>query len=70
MATMPREQMIELTARLLRGEGSDEEASQWIHDISREIPNPHFGELIMNAREGQTAEEILALAEQYRPIEL
>ena len=70
MAGMSRERKLELIALLLRGEGSDDEVADWIDDLSREIPNPHFGDLLVTAREGQTAEDILAVAERYRPIEL
>ncbi len=62
--------MIEIVERLIRGEGDDEQASQWLDALERSAPNPHFSNLIFYSHEDLTAEQIVDRALAYRPIAL
>jgi hypothetical protein len=73
MERLTREEMIALVERLKRGEGEDAEASDWISQLERSLPNPHISDLIFWPKEGEenlTAEQIVDKAMEYRPIEL
>ncbi|GAB3870855.1 hypothetical protein GCM10029964_006120 [Kibdelosporangium lantanae] len=62
--------MITLIERLIRGEGTEAEAGEWLDQLARSIPNPHVSDLIFWSDEPLTAEEILDRAMEYRPIRL
>jgi len=73
MEGLTREEMIALVERLKQGVGEDAEASEWIEQLERSLPNPHISDLIFWPKEGAenlTAEQIVDKAMQYRPIEL
>ena len=63
-------QILELIARLLRGEGSDEQFGEWVEQLKRESKCPHFLQLLRDAEASTTPESILQKARQYRPIQL
>lgn len=65
--------MIDLVARLQRGEGEEDEATEWILQLERATSNPHISDLIFypdEADEDLTAEQIVDKALSYRPFEL
>ena len=73
MARLTRDEMIALVERLMRGEGEDSEAGEWIGQLERSIPNPHIGQIIFWPEPDEkdlTAEQIVDKAMQYRPFAL
>lgn len=70
MEKLTRGEMVDLVGRLMRGEGSDEEANEWINEIHRSVPHPDVSGMIFYPEEELTSEEIIDRAISYRPIEL
>jgi hypothetical protein len=67
---MTEPEILELIARLLRGEGSDEQFGEWIEKLKRDTKCPHILQLLRDADSGTTPEAILQKARRYRPIQL
>jgi len=63
-------EIIELIARLQRGEGKDEEVGEWMDRLKRAIPCPHISDLIFYGEPSDTPETILRKAREHRPIQL
>jgi hypothetical protein len=70
MSRLSREEMIDLVARLQRGEGDDDQAAAWIEALGRSLPHPRVSDLIFYPDEPLTPEQIVDKALGYRPIEL
>lgn len=62
--------ILELLARLLRGEGSDEEFGEWIERLKQETKCSHILQLLRDADATTTPETILRKVREYRPIRL
>jgi hypothetical protein len=63
-------EILELIARLLRGEGNDAEADAWMEQLERATRCPNISDLIFYGDPADTPEAILQKARQYRPIQL
>jgi hypothetical protein len=63
-------EILELIARLQRGEGGDEEVGGWIERLERAIPCANISDLIFYGNDADTPEDILRKARERRPIEL
>lgn len=48
MRKLNREEILELVVRIRNGEGTDEEVSRWIDEISDSVPNRNVVEAIMS----------------------
>lgn len=76
MATkLSKSELVELVAKLLRADGSEEEQSQWIRLVESNVPDPHVQDLIFwpsrcGLGEDPSAEEIVEKALSYKPIAL
>lgn len=67
---MTEMEILDLIARLLRGEGTDEEFGRWVERLKIETRCPHFLQLLREADASTTPEMILKTARKYRPIQL
>ncbi len=63
-------EIVDLTGRLQRGEGEDDEVGGWIAQLERATGCPNISDLIFYGEDADTREDILKKARQYRPIEL
>jgi len=63
-------ELLDLIARLQRGEGGDDVATEWIAELERGIPCPRITDLIFFGEPSDTPEDILRKAREYRPIQL
>lgn len=63
-------EIIDLIARLQRGEGKDEEVGEWVERLKRAIPSANISDLIFYGEPSDTPEIILQKARQRRPIQL
>jgi hypothetical protein len=73
MERLTRKEMIALVERLMRGEGDEAEAGEWIEQLARSLPNPHIGQIIFWPEPDEqdlTAEQIVDKAMRYRPFAL
>jgi hypothetical protein len=63
-------EILDLIARILRGEGSDEEFGEWIEQLNRSTRCPHVLQFLREADATTTPEQILERARQYKPIQM
>ncbi|MBP1995071.1 bacteriocin immunity protein [Paenibacillus eucommiae] len=70
MERLTRTQILDLVTRLCNGEGSEEEADEWIEMLQRNVPHPEVSSLIFWPEEELTPEEIVEQAFNYKPIAL
>lgn len=67
---MTREQLIELVAKIAAASGTEAEIEGWIDTVSASVPHPCWDDLLFNYHKELTAEEVVDLALEYRPIVL
>ncbi|ACX64613.1 MULTISPECIES: bacteriocin immunity protein [Bacillales] len=67
---LTKAQIVDLVTRLYNGEGSEEEAGEWINLLQRNVPHPDISNLIFWPEEDLTPEEIVEKALNYKPIVL
>jgi hypothetical protein len=72
---LSKSELVELVARLLRAEGSEEEECEWLELIERNVPHPEVAGLIYwpdqyGLSEEPSAEEIVEKALKYKPLAL
>lgn len=67
---LTREEMIDIVGALQRGEGDDDQASDWTESLNLSVPHPSITDLIFFSERDMTAEEIVDEALAYRSIEL
>lgn len=67
---LTKAQIVDLVTRLYNGEGSEEEAGEWINLLQRNVPHPDISNLIFWPEEDLTIEEIVEKALNYKPIVL
>ncbi len=58
MGKLNKEEILELVVRIRNGEGTDEEVSRWIDEISDSVPNRNVVEAIMSG-DDVTAEDVV-----------
>lgn len=63
-------QIIEMIARLQKGEVNDEESGKWIEQLKKETRCPNISDLIFYGDDFDTPEDILRKAREYRPFQL
>lgn len=68
MNKLCREELIDLVRRIKLGEGSDEEASEWIMQIRQSVPHPEVLNVITRNKEGLSVEQIVDKLLNYKPI--
>jgi hypothetical protein len=67
-ARLSKDQLIDLVGRLQRAKGTEAEMDAWLTVVERNVPDPAVVDLIYNADETLTAEEIVERALAYQPI--
>jgi hypothetical protein len=70
---LTRDEMVRLVERLQRGEGTAEEATEWVEAMEGATSNPHVADLIFYPKPGEehlTSEQIVDRALAYRPFKL
>lgn len=72
---LSKDELVDLVARLLRAEGSEEETLQWLELIEQNVPDPNVQGLIYwpnryGLDNEPSAEEIVEKALSYQPIRL
>jgi hypothetical protein len=75
LQTLNRAELIELVAKLLRAEGTQEETLEWIRLVEHNVPDPHVQNFIYWSNkyglgDDPSAEEIVDKALSYKPIAL
>jgi hypothetical protein len=63
-------ELVEIVRRLQAGEGTEDQDLEWLETLRRELPDPNVTNLIFYRDPPLTAEEVVAEARRYRPIEL
>ncbi len=58
MGKLNKEEILELVVRIRNGEGTDEEVSRWIDEISDSVPNRNVVEAIMSG-DDVTADDVV-----------
>jgi hypothetical protein len=64
---LTKEELLNLVRRLMAGEGSDDEASEWMKSLVENTGCPLISDYIFYPEEDLTAEEILDKAFAYKP---
>jgi hypothetical protein len=64
------DELIDIVRRLQQGEGTDEETLESLAILTAELPDPAVSDLIFYRDPPLTAEDVVAEARRYRPIEL
>lgn len=67
---LSKAEVILLIARLMNGEGTEQEADEMISVLKQHVPDPHVSDLIFWSDEEYTPEEIYEKAMSYKPIQL
>ncbi len=67
---MTDNETLDLIAKILKGEGVDDEVGEWIERLERATRCPHILNLIRDADTSTTPEMILQKAREYKPIQL
>lgn len=67
-ATLSEDQLVDLVAKVQRGEGTEEEIDAWLTLIEQNVPDPEVADLIFHSKEVLTAEKVIEHALAYRPI--
>jgi len=63
-----KDQLVELVAKLQRGEGTEEEDEAWLMFIDRNVPAPTVSDFIYYSDPELSAKEVIERAFAYRPI--
>ena len=67
---MSRAQLIRLTERIMAYEGTQDEVSEWLTILERNVPDPEVSNYIFWPDREMTSEEIVDRALAYKPIQL
>lgn len=67
MDKLNREQLIDLVRRIRLGEGSDEEASNWIMQIEKSVPHPDALDVITRGNWDLSEEQVVDKLLNYKP---
>ncbi len=65
---LKKEELIKLVERMCKGEGSDDEISEWMELLEQNLLDPNISDLIFWNNEDLTAEQIVDRAMNYKPI--
>lgn len=63
-----RHQLVDLVAKLQRGEGTEDEEDAWLTFVDRHVPAPSVSDLIYYSDPELSADEVIERAFAYRPI--
>lgn len=72
MASLSRDQIIELVTNLYDGRGTEEQQDEWLATLEAAVPDPRVGDYIFwdGSEPRLTPEQIADKALSYRPIAL
>ena len=67
---MTNDELVEVVSKIMEADGTETELSRLIDLVSREVPHPSWTNLIYYNEEELSAEEVVAQALAYKPIQL